>query len=538
MRSYTITLTSVQPTTPSSIIDHYFFYDSRFGLNFTYPNSADGSLFNTTTGTFVYPVTADSENIYPWGYSIQNNQHTLTVGPLKGPYTVTFDTASLDVSQSAIIKINYDFGDGTSTTVNRQLGDTLTQIDPNNVSIGHDYYPKDDTVTVYNSVVTVTNGNLIEDVFNIAISSVPASIYDFDDVYLINNTQQIATAEMQNILEIAQPNYLAVTRVLSAAEAAYYPTVAPFNPITSLSGYENNLILWLDASDALTLSRDNKENVITWYDKSLYNNNFFSDSTTTSPTFKYPRQSRSLRKCVSFTIGKYLYALSDLWTGNYSFDSIIDNKGYSVFAVMRINKSGGTLFAYDLNRDEQLNPSTGDSGDGVNYVPNLNISLGSPNAITVEQGDTSFYFGTSANDPNGVYQPTTISNISYNLSAYSLYSITLSGDENAQLYITADTAIARRRYQNYQYNLSSFLSGGFNSSTVLYPPTGQNIPAGTYDKKLVYALLGTSDAYFNSYLRDTEISEFMIFNKPLDPVATVSVLNYLANKWNLTLRTD
>jgi hypothetical protein len=239
---------------------------------------------------------------------------------------------------------------------------------------------------------------------------------------------------MHNILEISQPNYLAVTRVLSTVESAY-PTATPFNPITSLNEYSNNLILWLDASDALTLSRDSKERVVTWYDKSPFGNDFISDNIATSPLFRYGRQSSAARKSVRFTTGKYLYALSDLQTGKNSFDLIKNNKGYSVFAVMTLVQPGGTLFAYDLNRDEQLDPIKGDSGVGVNYVPNLNISFGSPYSITVEQGDTSFYFGTSADDPNGVYQPTTINNISYKLSAYSLYSMTVSGDNNAQAYI-------------------------------------------------------------------------------------------------------
>ena len=551
MRNYTVLLSSVQPSEPPQVLDHYLFRDPDLGFNFVYPNSADGGLFIGTSYTGA--LTADGENIYPWGYPIQTDVTNIEIGPLKGPYTITFSPTGLDTSKAAILKIIYDFGDGTNTTVNRdivpkpQTGNTVSTGDPNNIPVSHDYYPKSiDSTTVYNPVITVLNGNMVENVFNITLSTVPASIYDFNSTHLINTTQQSQLSETQNIFEVEDPNYLTVARVLSTTDPKYI--VPPFFSPETLVGYENNLILWLDALDALTLSRDQYENVLVWYDKSIYQNNFFSDIPNipgpvrvvgTSPKFQYQTQSNSLRKCVSFEQGKYLYAYSDSLRGNNSFDAVAENNGYTVFAVMKLNSVGGTLFSYDLNMNEELNPITGDQGDGINYVPNFNISFNQPNTLTVEQGDTSYYFKTSATDNSGgIYQPTTISNISQNLTSYSLFSATVSGTQNAQAYITADTLIARRRNQSYQYNLSSFLSGGFNSSTVLYPPSGQYIEPGTYDKKLVYALLGRSNAYVDSYLTDTEISEIIIYNKPLDPVSITAVQHYLVNKWKLTLRTD
>jgi hypothetical protein len=551
VRNYLVTLSSIQPSDPPQVLDHYLFLDPLLGINFVYPNSANGGFFVGTSYTGA--LTADSENIYPWGYPIQTAVTNIEIGPLKGPYTLTFSPTGLDTSKAAILKIIYNFGDGTNTTVNRsivpkfRMGDTLSAGDPNAISVSHEYYPQSiDSTTVYNPIITVINGNMVENVFNITLSTVPASIYDFNSTHLISNTQQSRLSETQNVFEVEQPNYLTVARVLSTTDAKY--TTPPFFSPETLAGYEDNLILWLDALDALTLSRDRYENVLIWYDKSSYQNNFFSDIPNipgvggvvgTSPQFQYQTQSTSLRKSVLFEQGKYLYALSDSLRGINSFDAVVENNGYTVFAVMRLNSVEGTLFSYDLNMNEELNPVTGDQGDGVNYVPNFNISFNQPNALTVEQGDTSYYFKTSATDDSGgIYQPTTISNISQNLTAYSLFSVTVSGTLNAQAYITADTLIARRRNQSYQYNLSSFLSGGFNSSTVLYPPTGQYIEPGTYDKKLVYALLGRSNAYIDSYLTDTEISEIIIYNKPLDPVSIANVQNYLVNKWNLTLRTD
>jgi hypothetical protein len=524
------------------MLEHYLFQNPLdTTTDVIYPNTANGSFFTTTT----YAVTSDSESFLFWGYPTQSSVENLNVGPLKGPHTVVFSPTGLDVKTAAVLTIIYDFGDGTKTVVNRRLvaeeitGATAAADDINRINISHDYYPTQDGITVYNPVITVVNGNLIENTFNISISTVPASIYDLGDIHLINNTQQLATEETQNIFEITNPCALTVARLLSTVNAS--PTVtAPFSPDTSLPGYEDNLILWLDAADSLTLSRDSYENVLTWYDKSKYQNNFFSTKPNipnvfqgNSPTFKYPRQSASFRKCVSFKTGKYLYALSDLRTGRETFDLINKTQGYSVFAVMKTNVLGGTLFSYDLNTNEELDSVNGDESRGVNYVPNFNISFKEPAALSVEQGDTSYYYSDG-----GKYQPTTIDNISQNLNLYSLFSVTISGSDDARAYITADTLIARRRNQNYQYNLSKFLSGGYNSSTILYPPVGENIPTGTYDKKLVYALIGASNAYPDRYLTDTEISEILIFNAPLDPDNVSLVQNYLIKKWGLTLRTD
>jgi hypothetical protein len=203
---------------------------------------------------------------------------------------------------------------------------------------------------------------------------------------------------------------------------------------------------------------------------------------------------------------------------------------------MKLNKIGSqdTLFSYDLSTDSAHLRNA--FGDGLNYLPYVNISFANNNSATVEQGDTSYYFGTSAYDPNnGIYQPTTTDTISQNLINYSLFSFTVSGNQNANAYFTADTAIIQRKnqnYQNYYTTLSAFLSGGYN------PVTGVTTPFGQYDYSLVYGYLGTSDAYYNSYLTDAEISEFMIFDKPLDAEEINSVNLYLKNKWNLTLQTN
>jgi hypothetical protein len=558
VKSYTVSLSSNQQAGLPQVDDHYLFLDPISGTNFVYPTSADGTDFDYTTG--IPTVTADDGAFSPWGYLVQDVFTNVAVGPLKGPYTINFDLTQLDTTALAVNKIVYNFGDGSpETMITRSvvpkytLGQAISSGNPNDVIVSHDYYPQSNTsVTIFTPSITAFNSNISRNIFNITISSAPISIYEFDDIHLINSIQQLSATEIQNVFEIDNPDHLTVAKVISSVDTNY-PTVIPFDPNLATANY--GLITWLDASDASTISKDAQNKVWVWYDKGSYRNNFFNDSaspfnpqgqsTANSPTFLYPRQSASNRRCVHFQsnpIGgrpQYLYAPAAGSLGDQVFYKY--GQGFTIVAVMKLNQIGSqdTLFAYDLNTNEVArnnNPVELQQGNGQNYLPFMNVSFSNNNSMTIEQGDTSYYFGISSYDPNnGIYQPTNTGTISQNLLNYSLFTFTVSGNKNANAYLTADTAIIQRKnqnYQNYYTSLSSFLSGGYNSAT------NQTISAGQYDYDLVYGLLGTSDAYYNSYLTDAEISEFMIFNQPLDPASLQSVQNYLINKWNLTLQTN
>lgn len=550
MKSYTVSLTSAASNGIPQVLDHYFFFDPLSGSNFIYPLTADGGPPIDNFHTVNYTVTADDQNFAPWGYLIQDKVTDINIGLLKGPYTINFDPSGINQTGTTTLKIIYNFGDGTpDVTINSEIipqftfGQAESATSANATIVSHAYYPQSNTdITVFTPSITAYSSNIVKDIFNITLSIAPASIYDFNDIHLISNTQQLSSTETQNIFEIEAPDYLTVARVISGVDVKY-PTVIPFDP----NNINGTLITWLDASDAITISRNSNNQVLVWNDKSVYQNNYYCNDITTAPVFLYPRTSESGRKCVHFTTGKYLYALSDGWyngTGT-TFDAISANQGWTIAAIVKFNSLGtqDTLFSYDLNTNEAL---ANDNGDGVNYIPNLDVSLNNSNSITVEQGDTSYYFSTSASDANnGIYQPTSTGTISQNLNNYSLYTITVSGSNNATVYITTDTATIRRMGQNYQYGLFSFLSGGTYTPLTpgdKYPipphPSTKIIPASSYDPALVYALLGTSNAYVNSYLSDAEISEFMLFNTPLDTNTLASVQTYLINKWGLTLQTD
>ena len=121
MKSYTVTLNSIAPYGIPQVLDGGNYWNPLYpsdptGSNglFVYPLTADGDANSTPgffpTDTYTGALTADDENIVPWGYLIQDIIVSIPVGPLKGPYTITFDPTGLDTSSVDIMKIVYNFG--------------------------------------------------------------------------------------------------------------------------------------------------------------------------------------------------------------------------------------------------------------------------------------------------------------------------------------------------------------------------------------------------------------------------------------------
>jgi len=523
VRSRTVTLSNNQFNVLPQTLDGNTFFSvgdgGRPNSNFVYPLTADSSVFTATTGTFIYPVTADDTFFTPWTYKGRVEEIIVgqTLDPIKGPCTILFSPSGLQATYSSISKIIYDFGDGTSQVVSRiinpkyTIGSPTSAGDPNTINVTHDYFPISSTsVTVFNPTVTVFYSNLVKSVITLTISATPLSIYDLEDVHLINTVQETNKTTTQNILEIAAPNYLTVGRIISAVDTSYN-RVSSFNPNTALSGYKHNLILWLDAADGPTLQKNSSNNVLKWQDKSSYATDFYSGNF--SPLYQTERETKSGRRAVYIKNNATLYApacsaFDSIFTGpNTSTQSY----GYSVFFVGHLNKVSGTVFSYDIN-------------DGAAaYIPNLNISFDTTQSLTVEQGHVP-------GDVQSIYQPTTISGISYNLSGYSLYSVTLSSDNNswqngmndtgalsAYAIIQADTLLVRRKQQNYKFNID------------------QNYASNSL-KSIIQ--IGASNAYPGRNLVNMEISEILVFNTPLNDVARSTVSKYLVDKWSLSLRSD
>lgn len=195
MNSLNVVLSTSQqiPGVPD-YLNHYFFLDPVYGTSFVYPNTANGDTFLTTN----YPVTAYGALFFPWGYPVQNTFTTIDLGILKGPYTITYVPSAVDNSIYTTIKIVYDFGEGTTQTIEKDIIVDYKTVniasytigsDPGNpiyTNVSHDYYPLNNNITTYTTMISVVDGNSVFHIFQVNLSSVPFSYYDIDDVNLLN----------------------------------------------------------------------------------------------------------------------------------------------------------------------------------------------------------------------------------------------------------------------------------------------------------------------------------------------------------------
>jgi len=221
--------------------------------------------------------------------------------------------------------------------------------------------------------------------------------------------------------------------------------------------------VWLDASDAISIFKDNNYRVTQWNDKSGNENNFVN-TTGNYPTYLYPRQSFSNRRCISFK--------RQFLTNSTIYQNTTASNGYTLFFVGKMNSLFGTVFSNDFYQ-----------------TPNVNVSFNDPYALNVKQGTV-----------------TTGNSISYNLTGYSLFSVTLSGSANA--IITADSLVIQRDKQNYVY-----------PDYTPYP-----------------AYIGNDS--LNNLAQNMEISELILYGAPLNFSNILKVKTYLINKWNLTLQSN
>ncbi len=352
MKSYTITLTSVQTLGVPDLLNHYIFSDPVFGVNFTYPSTVDGGPFSPS---YTYSSFVSGGLYYPWGYIFQNTLHTINLPPLKGPYTVYFSPTALDTRYYGVLKIFYDFGDGESQNVERDVvpnnPDTaLTDGDPAEIVISHNYWPKNNQSTTYYPTITVLNGNLALDVYNIKLTITPASVFELGDKVRLLNVAQHAQSldETLGVFEIERPDkYVTNARFFSGADTLYNINLRSFD-FSSLSNpfnpNESSLILNLDAQDALTVGKDSQNKMVYWYDKSPKNNDFYQPDPTKRPLYQYSGETQSGRKAVKFTPNKILKSINT--TG---FSSITG--GYTLCFVLKANSRVGTIFT-SLSSDE------------------------------------------------------------------------------------------------------------------------------------------------------------------------------------------
>jgi hypothetical protein len=220
VRTYTVYLSSDQNLGLPGLYDGVDFSTADIVYDFI----TDGGQFNYTPDR--YTVTANDGSFFPWKYVINSYVYpTIVLPPLKGPYTINISTSALDTSLFGIIKILYDFGDGSGQMVEYPLGSFLKGValidTPNNTNVSHTYYPLSLSGTTYTPSLTVLNGNLITFVYNISAAVYPGSIYDFDNVHLLESTSLgVSSSQMLNVFETRKTNY--ATHVINLSSKNTY----------------------------------------------------------------------------------------------------------------------------------------------------------------------------------------------------------------------------------------------------------------------------------------------------------------------------
>ncbi len=380
MNSYLITLTSNQTLGNPDLLNHYLFTDPIFGLNFVYPLTADGGAIYP----FTFQTIASGGLFFPWGYLLATTYSSFNIGPLKGPYTVTFSPSGLDTSFYAILKIVYDFGDGTTEVIERDVvpnnpnTNLLESGNPASINISHIYYPRDRYLTTYYPSVTVLNGNLSLDIFSYKIDIVPASVYELGDIRLINTAQHVQSLdETLAVFEVERPNeYVTNARFFSASDAIYNADTPVFDFLNT-----PDLILNLDASDALKIYKNSNNYVSYWVDKTVYRNDFTQNYVNHRPVYKNENQAQSLRKSVNFKNLTLATTDTQFMTcvKTTGFSSI--SSGYSLCLVMKGNLLGGTIFGFTSG----FTPATPYDVD-VSQVLMYNRALSQDEIETVKSG--------------------------------------------------------------------------------------------------------------------------------------------------------
>jgi hypothetical protein len=398
MKSYTFVLSSNQETGLPSILNHYLIEDPVYGISFTYPNTANGSFFHTTTGTYVYPVTANGGLIFPWGYAVQTIRTNISAGPFKGPYTINFCPSGIDTRYFSTLKIVYDFDNGEEIfNVEKDVvpnlrerflqAKTPTEITPSRV-----YYPGRE-MTTFHPIVSVISSNLTQHIYNISFSLAPESVYEYNSLKVLNSIQPgTKYLETMGMFEIENSNFVTNARILSTADTKYSEGF-----IFAPSQY-GDLALWLDASDSLTLERDGAYRVQLWQDKSGNDNHFYQDNTSNKPTFVYAKQSSASRKGIRFAgdLSQDVDKKTLICINNTAFERITG--GYTIAMVLNPVSLSGTLITQTSNTNNPRN--------------NLSISFLQPYGVSLTQGLSDY--------------TTNIDNISLNLSGYNLFTFTVS----------------------------------------------------------------------------------------------------------------
>lgn len=227
--SYYLSGTRLPPLQPS-VLNHWYFSDPVYGTTFTYPSTTYCGALTTLSacnlpGDSCFTETVCGGYFFPWGYQITN----VTVydilgykGQLKGDTTITFIPSALDITYYDVFKIAFNFGDGTDdkiiqrNIVSKLAFDSLDQFtagydlnSPIYTNVSHTFYASSVPVT-YTPTLTVFYGDCTIIFFNLSFTILPNSIYEVDNVHLLNTIQlprlansSLNTFEIESISQVA-----------------------------------------------------------------------------------------------------------------------------------------------------------------------------------------------------------------------------------------------------------------------------------------------------------------------------------------------
>lgn len=233
-----------------SWLDHHVFRDTSLsptGYNFVYPLTAFAGPLSSVTAV-VYSSSAIGGPLFEICYQdFCYKQIILTPIEIYCITSINFVLTAIDESVSDIIKIVYDFGDGSELIYRDYNFATPGAISPKNNIISHIYYPQDKTLTTYHPSISVIFQDCCVNTYTTTICSFRCGILDvYENTYLLDATQSkdsfniILTLEDQNrrqifgnLLDLNEP-----LPVLSGlpGEIIPIPQVAPSTVVRANTG--------------------------------------------------------------------------------------------------------------------------------------------------------------------------------------------------------------------------------------------------------------------------------------------------------------
>jgi len=175
-----------------NILDHWIFVDPVSGINVWYPLTAYGGDLIPT----VYTSTVSGGPFYDICYQDVCFE-IVNITPVKTYCTtdINFVLSGLDESASKIIKILYNFGDGSPVQENA-LDASIEPISsapsPKLTTVSHTYNPGKTYITAYYPSVSVIKSSCCITTLNFTVCSFQCGILDLYDTVGLLNTQMLS----------------------------------------------------------------------------------------------------------------------------------------------------------------------------------------------------------------------------------------------------------------------------------------------------------------------------------------------------------